>query len=147
MLDHREMPPADAKFAAFVDAHLRTRVERAVFVALSSSTEERWTIAALAKWTACDEYDLDVTLREFVAAGIAECDTDALNGRRYRWGNDMNYLSATPRPQPTFVDPVCGMPVDLYADYIEESPTGAERFCSLRCQLAWQAPHRVRSRP
>jgi YHS domain-containing protein len=132
-----------ADFAQFARAHLRNPAERTAYLALAGTPDEVWSASAIARRSRADIHDVDVALRRFAAAGIAEATGASATGERlYRWHTTMAYLHAGDRGDSGAVDPVCGMPVPADGPYTETTDGEDLRFCSLRCQMAWRAASR-----
>jgi YHS domain-containing protein len=126
----------------FVHAHVRSRVQRAVYATLGGSPEVPLSAHEIAALAHADAYEVDVALRQYAMAGIVEVITSDLGPVTYRWRDEMRYLfEGVPTPgSEEFLDPVCGMPVDTDTGYLlDDSPGQPIRFCSLRCLMIFQS--------
>jgi len=133
-------------FQALARAHLRTRVERAVFAVVAGDTGRWWTAAAAARAAGVDELDADQTLRRFGAAGIVESEAGSA-GSRYRYRAEMAYLSTDGGTDEAgeLRDPVCGMPVAADTPHVADDDGRVVRFCSMPCLVRWQRDRRTGS--
>lgn len=136
---------APSAFQALALAHLRTRVERAVFAVVAGDSARWWTAAAAARAAGVDELDADQALRRFGAAGIVEQEAGSA-GRRYRYRAEMAYLSTGGGAEEDgeLRDPVCGMPVAADTPHVAEDHGRVVRFCSIACLVRWQRARRSR---
>lgn len=126
------------RLARFARAHLRSPAQRAVYATLAGAPTRATTARAIAERFPVDARQVDVVLRQFEAAGIAEPAGRTADGqRRFRWRRTMAYLHTEDDP-PALLDPVCGMPLPPDTAYQE----GGHRFCSLRCHMAWRVAAR-----
>lgn len=132
-----------AQFTQFARAHLRNRAARAAYLALAGAPDQAWSAKAIARQSRVDPHEVDIALRQFGAAGIAE-DAGRLptEDRLYRWHPTMAYLHQADGTSTDAADPVCGMPVPTATPYTETADGQAQHFCSLRCQAAWRAASR-----
>lgn len=140
MTDH-----GPSAFRALARAHLRTRVERAVFGVVAGAAGFWWTAAGAARAAGVGELDADQTLRRFGAAGIVEQQAGAA-GRRYRYRAEMSYLRSDGGADvdDELTDPVCGMPVAADTPHIADDRGRVVRFCSIPCLTRWQRARRTR---
>ncbi|HEV2071192.1 MAG TPA: hypothetical protein VGR26_15490 [Acidimicrobiales bacterium] len=130
------MRPDNERLARFARAHLRTPAQRAVYAALAGAPDAVTSARDIGEQFGVDAYAVDVALRQFQAAGIAEPGGRSPGGERlFRWaGSGMAYLRTGEPPATHSIDPVCGMPVPDDTLY-EES---GHHFCSRRCQTTWR---------
>jgi hypothetical protein len=137
---------ADARvalFTKFARAHLRTPAQRAAYLALAGTPDEAWSAPAIAAQSNVDAHEVDITLRQFTAAGITEDAGHSSGGDQlYRWHPTMAYLHQHDQPSLDAVDPVCGMPVPASTQLTETTGDQVQRFCSIRCQAAWRTAAR-----
>lgn len=140
MTDH-----AATAFRVLARAHLRTRVERAVFAVVSGAAGRWWTASAAARAARVNNIDADQTLRRFAAAGIVE-EKAGSAGRRYRYRAEMDYLTTegVTDGNGELRDPVCGMPVAADTPHVAHDHGRVVRFCSIPCQVRWQRAQRSR---
>ena len=129
--------------ARFVEAHLPTKAESAVFTVLASSRVRSWTVAGVARQARVSDHEADQALRRFGAAGIVERTDSTGHPRRYRWRADMDYLDSGTEP-PGRRDPVCGMPVGPDGPHVIGKGTERIVFCSVPCLVRWRHDHRQR---
>ena len=126
-------------FTRFARAHLSTRAERAVYLALVSASHESRTAGELAAATGLDRAKVLRVLDRFETSGIAERE-EGPDGPRFRWRADMEYLFEGPDASAGWVDPVCAMPVTLDTPYRATDNLGGElRFCSSVCLAEFRA--------
>ena len=129
-------PLTSRRITKFIEAHVHTPAHRSIFRTLATSAHQVWTVEALAEWTKVEPYDVDVVMREFAAAGIAESVGDS-SMKRFRWAGEMDYLyEASARIEASVAfDPVCGMPVAHEAeDDGRVAPVRASLGCPFRCR-------------
>lgn len=124
------MPRLTDRFRRFATAHLRSVVERDVYLSLVLEPQRCWGVEELAESIRRDPFEVDITLRRFHDAGaVAACHAP----RRYRWHPNMSYLwSATPGRENAC--PVCGMPI-TDAGVRRQPGSAATKFCSVRCMV------------
>lgn len=126
------------RFATFAAAHLRTEAEHVVYSMLAGAPETAVSATDLSAPSHLQEYDFDVVLRQFAAAGIVVPIVGEGHEVRYRLNESMAYLyEAHPRGK-RLIDPVCGMPVLDPGRHRE----GGLEFCSLPCKVRWRVASR-----
>ena len=118
-----------AAFRLFAQAHLRSRAERAVYVALPPHGTDPLSVAELCAAAHLDHHDTDQVLRRFAAAGVAEV-VEARGERRYRLRREA---------AGGVVDPVCGMVVPPGSGHEVDGDLGVARFCSVQCLMTWRS--------
>jgi len=133
---------SDPVFGRFVEAHLPTENDRAVFWVLAGSESATWNVSAVAHDAGISDHEADQALRRFAAAGILERVGDKGRPRRYRWRSEMSYLHRGTAPL-GLIDPLCGMPVAPDTPHRTTDDDGQEvSFCSMPCLVRWRHAHR-----
>jgi YHS domain-containing protein len=128
--------PDEARLQQFIRTHLRTPAQRAVYAALGGSPERPLSVQDIAPLGRVDDYEIDVALRKFAAAGILERVVPEAGPAQYRWRDEMRYLfeAVLPPNAEDVIDPVCGMPVAPESPHVLRDASGqAILFCSLDC--------------
>lgn len=126
-------------FTRFARAHLSTRAERAVYLALVGASHGSRTADELAAASVLDRDEVVRVLDRFEKSGIAERDAGP-DGPRYLWRADMDYLFESRDASAGWIDPVCAMPVTLDTPHRATDNLGGEqRFCSSLCLAEFRA--------
>jgi YHS domain-containing protein len=135
-------------FTRFARAHLSTRAERAVYLALVGASPESRTADEVAAASVLDRKDVVRVLDRLETSGIVERD-EGPDGPYYLWRADMDYLFESHDASAGWVDPVCAMPVTLDTPFRATNNLGGEqRFCSSVCLAEFRAfPARFPPRP
>lgn len=124
-------------FDRFARAHLRNRVERAVYRTVAGQHEAS-TVAEIAAHAKVSHHEADQVLRHFAAAGIVTRVDSIGQHHRYQWSPTMTYLAEAGQLDGGSIDPICGMPVTA-SQYTATGPAGQLSFCSLGCLVRWKS--------